>query len=118
MIRQESDRGLFVLGDTRIIKRHYGKKLLKSLPEMIFLKQHDEVIDYIESLNEPSAVLHKEPSAVVNKEPPAVVNKEPPAVPGKEPSAVLHKEPSAVVNKEPSIAQDGIPATTQGKDRT
>jgi len=118
LIRQESDRGLFVLGDTRIIKRHYGKKLLKSLPEMIFLKQHDEVIDYIESLNEPSAVLNKEPPAVPGKEPSAVVNKEPPAVPGREPSAVLHKEPSAVLHKEPSIAQDGIPATTQGKDRT
>ena len=47
LIRQESDRGLFILGDARIRTRSYGKMLLESLPSFTWLQHQSEVIRYL-----------------------------------------------------------------------
>ena len=52
LIRQETDRGLFVLGDTRLVSRAYGKIFINSLPEMEWLQSRDAVTLYLDDLNE------------------------------------------------------------------
>jgi ATP-dependent DNA helicase DinG len=51
LIRQESDKGLFVLGDNRVLTKSYGGKFLKSLPDMPWLGSQQEAITYMESLD-------------------------------------------------------------------
>ncbi|MFT6318136.1 MAG: ATP-dependent DNA helicase DinG [Candidatus Pseudothioglobus sp.] len=51
LIRQESDRGLFVLGDTRLVTRAYGKLFINSLPEMEWLQSREAVTLYLDDLN-------------------------------------------------------------------
>ena len=51
LIRQESDRGLFVFGDNRVLTKSYGGKFLKSLPDMPWLGSQQEAITYMESLD-------------------------------------------------------------------
>lgn len=50
LIRQESDQGLFVLGDTRMTTKGYGKTLKKSLPEMNWLGRHEQAMAFLEAL--------------------------------------------------------------------
>ncbi|MBV1877253.1 MAG: ATP-dependent DNA helicase [Pseudomonadales bacterium] len=50
LIRQESDQGLFVLGDSRIRSRSYGNMLLSCLPEMQWLQDQGEAQAYIQQL--------------------------------------------------------------------
>lgn len=50
LIRQESDRGLFVLGDTRMLTRGYGKTLKKTLPDMDWLSHHEQAMAFLETL--------------------------------------------------------------------
>jgi len=42
LIRRESDRGILVLGDTRLLTMGYGKRLLAALPPMRKLASEDE----------------------------------------------------------------------------
>jgi len=51
LIRQESDRGLFVLGDTRINTRSYGKILKQSLPQMKWIQSQQQAVDYMMNLS-------------------------------------------------------------------
>lgn len=51
LIRQESDKGLFVLGDNRIDTKPYGKTLRRSLPEMNWLKSQAHAIEFLENLS-------------------------------------------------------------------
>lgn len=50
LIRQESDRGLFILGDTRLLTKGYGKTLKKSLPDMNWLSDHGQAMAFLENL--------------------------------------------------------------------
>ena len=50
LIRQESDRGLFVLGDKRVLTKDYGGRFLRSLPDMPWLGSRQEAMAYIKSL--------------------------------------------------------------------
>ena len=50
LIRQETDQGLFVLGDTRINRKGYGKTLKKSLPDMNWLNDQKQAMTFLESL--------------------------------------------------------------------
>ena len=50
LIRQETDRGLFVLGDSRMRTRTYGKLFVESLPAMEWLERREQAIDYLEIL--------------------------------------------------------------------
>lgn len=51
LIREESDRGLFVIGDKRLNTHPYGKIFLDSLPSMKFLDSQEKTLDYLKSLN-------------------------------------------------------------------
>jgi len=50
LIREENDKGLFVLGDNRISTRSYGKLIINSLPEMAWLSKQKEALDYLAEL--------------------------------------------------------------------
>ncbi len=51
LIRQETDVGLFVLGDPRIDQKSYGKVLKNCLPSINWLSDTRAAIDYLEKLN-------------------------------------------------------------------
>lgn len=51
LIRKETDAGLFVLGDGRINVKSYGKTLKRCLPDIPWLQEMPEAIDYLERLN-------------------------------------------------------------------
>ena len=50
LIRQETDQGLFVLGDSRIRTKPYGKVLRKCLPAFDWLENMETAMDYLENL--------------------------------------------------------------------
>lgn len=52
LIREESDRGLFVLGDTRMMTRNYGKTLQRSLPDMNWLPDEAAALNFFEMLQQ------------------------------------------------------------------
>lgn len=47
LIRDENDRGVVIIGDSRIDKMFYGKVFLKSLPPMPKCKKFEELLPYI-----------------------------------------------------------------------
>ncbi|HAK52199.1 MAG TPA: helicase [Gammaproteobacteria bacterium] len=53
LIRAESDRGLFILGDPRIFSRSYGGLVLSSLPEMEWIEM-ENACQYIGGISERS----------------------------------------------------------------
>ena len=59
LIREESDKGLFILGDSRIHTRNYGKILRQSLPPMTWLQSPDEVHEYILQLEKQPRMSHQ-----------------------------------------------------------
>ncbi|HKI73243.1 MAG TPA: ATP-dependent DNA helicase, partial [Pseudomonadales bacterium] len=50
LVREESDRGLFILGDPRVRTRSYGKLFVRSLPEMVWLEEQREAVSYMKGL--------------------------------------------------------------------
>ena len=50
LIRQESDRGLFVLGDSRLGKRGYRRFVIGNLPEMKWLESVEDATDWLRAL--------------------------------------------------------------------
>lgn len=50
LIRESADRGLFVLGDPRVLTQGYGRLFLKSLPDITWLDNQAQAISYIEEL--------------------------------------------------------------------
>ena len=50
LIRSESDRGVLVIGDTRLVTMPYGKRLLAALPPMRRLHSEDELNQELEAL--------------------------------------------------------------------
>lgn len=51
LIREESDRGLFVLGDSRIRRRRYGAAIIGSLPPITWLDDGRSAVRYLEQLS-------------------------------------------------------------------
>ncbi len=51
LVRSETDRGLFVLGDTRVKTRAYGRRVRASLPDMDWLDSADEAVRAVGSLS-------------------------------------------------------------------
>jgi ATP-dependent DNA helicase DinG len=47
LIRSETDRGLIVICDERIVRRSYGRVLLKSLPSMRMTRSKDEALSWL-----------------------------------------------------------------------
>ncbi|MDP2562189.1 ATP-dependent DNA helicase [Psychrobium sp. 1_MG-2023] len=51
LIRDQQDRGVLVLCDTRIISRPYGRVFLQSLPDMKRTRDIKQVINYLENIS-------------------------------------------------------------------
>lgn len=52
LIRRESDRGILVIGDTRLVQMGYGRRLMSALPPMARLTTPEEFQAALEQLNE------------------------------------------------------------------
>jgi ATP-dependent DNA helicase DinG len=50
LIRDTDDKGLFVLGDPRVLSKSYGRYFLKSLPSMPMMRDNLESATYLSSL--------------------------------------------------------------------
>ena len=50
LIRDFADRGLVVIGDPRLRTRRYGRVFLDSLPSMPIVEEHDQALDFVDSL--------------------------------------------------------------------
>ncbi|TNF33264.1 MAG: ATP-dependent DNA helicase [Gammaproteobacteria bacterium] len=50
LIRDTQDHGVLMLGDTRLINKHYGKLFLNSLPAMPMTRKLDDVCDFFEQV--------------------------------------------------------------------
>ena len=51
LIRDETDEGLFVLGDVRVFSRDYGAVFLESLPQMPVWRSRQQGVAFLESLS-------------------------------------------------------------------
>ncbi|MHA7833249.1 MAG: ATP-dependent DNA helicase, partial [Algiphilus sp.] len=51
LIRSETDRGLLVLGDPRVLSARYGAKILRALPPMLRFEQREEAIAFAHTLH-------------------------------------------------------------------
>ncbi|MEO6625558.1 MAG: ATP-dependent DNA helicase [Burkholderiaceae bacterium] len=56
LIRRESDRGVLLICDTRLVSMAYGRRLLAALPPMRRLQSEDELMDALERLTKPSTM--------------------------------------------------------------
>ncbi|RYF54550.1 MAG: ATP-dependent DNA helicase, partial [Comamonadaceae bacterium] len=54
LIRRETDRGILVVGDTRLVTMGYGKRLLAALPPMRRLESDQEFNEALVALTRPS----------------------------------------------------------------
>jgi len=50
LIRLESDRGLFILGDSRIVEKPYGKALINSLPSIEWTRDKETAMKFFEEI--------------------------------------------------------------------
>lgn len=50
LIRQESDRGLFLLGDKRVISKSYGRYFCSSLPPIQWLSDQEDAVQWLAAL--------------------------------------------------------------------
>ena len=50
LIRRESDRGILVIGDTRLVQMGYGRRLMAALPPMMRLNTPEEFVDALKLL--------------------------------------------------------------------
>lgn len=50
LIRRESDRGILVVGDTRLVTMGYGKRLLAALPPMRRLESEEAFGEALQAL--------------------------------------------------------------------
>ena len=48
LIRSETDRGVLMICDARLVEKPYGKKLWRSLPPMKRTRELDEVVAFFE----------------------------------------------------------------------
>jgi ATP-dependent DNA helicase DinG len=55
LIRSETDRGILVVGDNRLVTMGYGKRLMAALPPMRRLVSDAEFDEALEALNAPTA---------------------------------------------------------------
>ncbi|MCL4746597.1 MAG: ATP-dependent DNA helicase [Burkholderiaceae bacterium] len=49
LLRSESDRGLLVVCDERLVQRSYGRELLASLPPFAFTRSFDEALSFVDA---------------------------------------------------------------------
>ncbi len=51
LIRDESDKGVLVICDTRLVTRQYGATFLRSLPPMPRTRDLEQVSEFLTSIN-------------------------------------------------------------------
>ena len=56
LIRRESDQGVLVVCDTRLVLMGYGRRLLAALPPMRTINSEDELIEALTALTRPSTM--------------------------------------------------------------
>lgn len=54
LIRSENDRGVLMIGDSRLIHQRYGQSIWRSLPPMKRCRQGKEVLEFLRHINEAS----------------------------------------------------------------
>jgi ATP-dependent DNA helicase DinG len=54
LIRHESDAGVLVIGDTRLVTKGYGRQLLAALPSMRRLQSEPEFLEALDALTRAS----------------------------------------------------------------
>lgn len=54
LIRRESDRGILIVCDTRLVLMGYGRRLLAALPPMRKISSEEDLIDALDALTRPS----------------------------------------------------------------
>jgi ATP-dependent DNA helicase DinG len=54
LIRRESDTGVLVICDSRLMTTGYGRKLIRSLPPMRHEEQLHELLGFLEKINIPT----------------------------------------------------------------
>ncbi len=57
LIRDESDKGVMVISDPRLLTKSYGKKFVDSLPPMAKTRDRDKVIGFIRYINRQPAMV-------------------------------------------------------------
>jgi len=50
LIRDESDRGVLMICDPRLITKHYGKRIWRSLPPMRRTREQADVLDFYKQI--------------------------------------------------------------------
>jgi ATP-dependent DNA helicase DinG len=55
LIRSETDRGVLMICDARLVEKSYGKRLWRSLPPMRRTRELDDVLDFFAKDGEPAA---------------------------------------------------------------
>jgi ATP-dependent DNA helicase DinG len=50
LIRSETDQGVLMIGDTRLIDKPYGRRIWQSLPPMRRSRQQAEVLAFLEQI--------------------------------------------------------------------
>ncbi len=56
LIRHESDAGVLVIGDTRLVTKGYGRQLLAALPSMRPLQSEPEFLEALDALTRASTM--------------------------------------------------------------
>jgi ATP-dependent DNA helicase DinG len=49
LIRTETDRGVLMIGDPRLVDKHYGRRIWQSLPAMRRTRELEEAVDFLEA---------------------------------------------------------------------
>ena len=49
LIRDETDRGVLMICDPRLIGKHYGKRIWQSLPQMKRTRDEAEAVEFFKS---------------------------------------------------------------------
>ncbi|RZT42336.1 ATP-dependent DNA helicase [Cupriavidus agavae] len=63
LIRSESDRGVLVICDTRLVEKPYGRQIWQSLPPFTRTRESETVVRFLEGLNGSSAASAELPQA-------------------------------------------------------
>lgn len=50
LIRSETDRGVLVIGDLRLLTRPYGEAFLKAMPKALIVRDQEKVLDFLRTI--------------------------------------------------------------------
>ncbi len=51
LIRSETDKGVLVIGDMRMLTRKYGAAFLKAMPKALIVRDEDKVVKFLQEIN-------------------------------------------------------------------